>query len=208
MRRILCIKLESIEALQAAAARCKQFTPLVGIDPDVFPQSVLLDITRVVHLFGGEAALVQRIASELCAEGWQFRIAVADTPGAAWRWRRTGKKGSRGERAGHPRSESRKKRNLPFSLSPLLPCSPSPLSPWRPSACRSRSSRCCIAWACGGSDSWRPCRGASFPRLRARVAGLPGPRDWPPAASRFRLGPCRRNSRSAGRPSFPPSGEK
>ena len=66
------------------AARCKQFTPLVGIDPDVFPQSVLLDITNVVHLFGGEAALVQRILGELQAEGWQFRAAVAGTPGAAW----------------------------------------------------------------------------------------------------------------------------
>ena len=51
------------------AARCKQFTPLVGIDPDVFPQSVLLDITNVVHLFGGEMALVQRILAELHARG-------------------------------------------------------------------------------------------------------------------------------------------
>ena len=66
------------------AARCKQFTPLVGIDADVFPQSVLLDITNVVHLFGGEAALVQRILGELHAQGWQLRAAVAGTPGAAW----------------------------------------------------------------------------------------------------------------------------
>ena len=50
---------------KAVAAQCKQFTPLVGIDPDVFPQSVLLDITNVVHLFGGEAALVERILGEL-----------------------------------------------------------------------------------------------------------------------------------------------
>jgi protein ImuB len=70
--------------LQGLAARCKQFTPLVGIDPDVFPQSVLLDITNVVHLFGGEAALVERLQAELHAEGWQFRTAVAGTPGAAW----------------------------------------------------------------------------------------------------------------------------
>ncbi len=66
------------------AARCKQFTPLVGIDPDVFPRSVLLDITNVVHLFGGEAALVQRIIDELQAQGWQLSAAEADTPGAAW----------------------------------------------------------------------------------------------------------------------------
>src|SRR5271165_6476255 len=40
------------DALKTVAAECKQFTPLVGIDPDVFPQSVLLDITNVAHLFG------------------------------------------------------------------------------------------------------------------------------------------------------------
>jgi protein ImuB len=88
MNRILCIKLDdsvaSVETLQAVAARSKQFTPLVGIDPDVFPGSVLLDITRVLDLFGGEAALVERIIGELRGEGWQFRAAVAETCGAAW----------------------------------------------------------------------------------------------------------------------------
>ena len=79
------------------AARCKQFTPLVGIDPDVFPQSVLLDITNVVHLFGGEAALVQRILGELQAQGWQLRAAVAGTPGAAWALAGYGKKVEEGD---------------------------------------------------------------------------------------------------------------
>jgi len=73
-----------VDALKTVAAQCKQFTPLVGIDPDVFPQSVLLDITNVVHLFGGEAALVQRIVDTLHVHGWQVRAAVAHTPGAAW----------------------------------------------------------------------------------------------------------------------------
>jgi len=73
-----------VDALKTVAAQCKQFTPLVGLDPDVFPQSVLLDITNVVHLFGGETALVQRIARMLHVDGWQVRTAVAHTPGAAW----------------------------------------------------------------------------------------------------------------------------
>jgi protein ImuB len=89
MKRILCLRIENpaaqaSNALQTVATRCKQFTPLVGIDPDVFPHSALLDITNVIHLFDGEAALVQRIVDELKAEGWQLRAAVADTPGAAW----------------------------------------------------------------------------------------------------------------------------
>ena len=81
--------------LQAVAAQCRQFTPLVGIDPHVFPQSVLLDITNVVHLFGGEAALVQQILGTLQAEGWHFRAAVADTPGAAWALAGYGEKSGR-----------------------------------------------------------------------------------------------------------------
>ena len=89
MKRILCLRIgnfaaQPIDALQTVAARCKQFTPLVGIDPHVFPQSVLLDITNVVHLFGGEAALVERILGELRDHDWQLRAAVAHTPGAAW----------------------------------------------------------------------------------------------------------------------------
>ncbi len=88
MKRILCLRIEPagqpIDALKTVAARCKPFTPLVGIDPDVFPQSVLLDITNVVHLFGGEAALVRKILDELRAEGWPLRAAAAATPGAAW----------------------------------------------------------------------------------------------------------------------------
>jgi protein ImuB len=93
MKRILCLKVENPQratgSLQAVAARCKQFTPLVGIDADVFPQSVLLDITNVIHLFGGEAALVERIVADLSRCGGSpgaagFRVAVAHTPSAAW----------------------------------------------------------------------------------------------------------------------------
>ncbi len=109
----------SIETLQAVAVRCKQFTPLVGIDPDVFPQSVLLDITRVLDLFGGEAALVQRIAGELHAEGWQFRIAVADTPGAAWALAWYGKSGK-----WEVGSEGRKE-SIEYSVLSTEYCSPS-----------------------------------------------------------------------------------
>jgi protein ImuB len=74
----------SIDTLKAVAAQCKRFTPLVGIDPDLFPQSVLLDITNVLHLSDDEAALVQRILHELQTDAWQLRAAVAATPGAAW----------------------------------------------------------------------------------------------------------------------------
>jgi protein ImuB len=102
MKRILCLRIENqvhqADALQAVAARCKQFTPLVGIDSDIFSHSVLLDITHVVHLFGGEAALVERIVAELRAGGWQLRAAVAHTPGAAWALAGYGQKQGAGSR--------------------------------------------------------------------------------------------------------------
>ncbi len=132
MNRILCIKLDdsiaSVETLQTVAARSKQFTPLVGIDPDVFPQSVLLDITRVLDLFGGEAALIQRIIGELRGEGWQFRTAVAGTCGAAWALAEYGREGSRGEgEKGRKGEKDEQSPLLPFSPSPLLPLSALPL---------------------------------------------------------------------------------
>jgi len=140
MNRFVCIKLDdsavSVETLQTVAARCQQFTPLVGIDPDVFPQSVLLDITRVVDLFGGEAALFQRIAGELRAEGWQFRAAVAGTPGAAWALAGYGKSGKWGV-DGHAAIPSQA-----TGLNAVAPCSSlpaprsSPLNPLPLSALR------------------------------------------------------------------------
>ncbi len=145
MNRILCLKIENhrrvgfsppsregglkptlqADALQTVAARCKQFTPLVGIDPDVFPQSVLLDITNVVHLFDDEAALVERIVGELQDHGWQLRAAVAGAPGAAWALAWYGEQ-DEGEKMKDEEGEKGRKgeRELGrISLSPFLPFS-------------------------------------------------------------------------------------
>jgi protein ImuB len=48
------------------------------------PDSLLLDITGCGPCFGGETALVRRARSWLAREGYQVRLAVADTFGAAW----------------------------------------------------------------------------------------------------------------------------
>ena len=131
MTRILCLRVENVpsasdclDVLQSLAARCKQFTPLVGIDPDVFPQSVLLDITNVTHLFGGEAALVRRILDELHDSSRQLRAAVAATPGAAWALARYGEKREEGEKGRGTREAGRGERENTFvSPSPFLPLS-------------------------------------------------------------------------------------
>ena len=67
-----------------AARRWSPGTALSGSD------GLLLDLTGTAHLFGGEAAMAQRIVRLLARAGFTARIAIADTPGAAWalaRWR-------------------------------------------------------------------------------------------------------------------------
>lgn len=72
---------EDARALDAIAAWCERFTPIVVIDP---PEGLFLDITGCAHLFGGEQALRDMIVARLYAQGFGARAAVAPTPGAAW----------------------------------------------------------------------------------------------------------------------------
>ena len=51
---------------------------------------LLLDITGCAHLFGGEAGLVRDLVRRLAGFGCGVRVAVADTPGAAWAVARVG----------------------------------------------------------------------------------------------------------------------
>jgi protein ImuB len=67
--------------LEAVADWCDRYTPLVGLDP---PDGLVLDVTGCAHLFGGEAALAGDLARRLAAQGYQARLAVADTVGCAW----------------------------------------------------------------------------------------------------------------------------
>jgi len=77
-------------ALAALADWCGRWTPWVSLDedgPDVVlgaSHGLWLDITGCAHLFGGEAALVEDILRRLARFGFAARVAVADTPGAAW----------------------------------------------------------------------------------------------------------------------------
>lgn len=68
-------------ALHALAVRLCKFSPLVAPDP---PDGLVLDITGVAHLFGGELLLLRRIAKFLHMRGFAARVAVASTIGCAW----------------------------------------------------------------------------------------------------------------------------
>ena len=71
-------------ALEALALWCEQFSPCVGLEDAPQPQCLLLDVTGLAPLFGGEDLLAERAQRALIRRGFAVRMAIADTIGAAW----------------------------------------------------------------------------------------------------------------------------
>jgi protein ImuB len=70
-------------SLQSLLEHCGRYSPIVGLEP-TDPQSILLDITGLAHLFGGEEAWAAAICGDFAQRGLSIRLAIADTIGAAW----------------------------------------------------------------------------------------------------------------------------
>ncbi|MDT8760062.1 DNA polymerase Y family protein [Sphingomonas psychrotolerans] len=64
-----------------AIALARRWTPTVAIADD---DTLFLDLTGVAHLHGGEKVMAMRLRRMLARLGYTARIAIADTPGAAW----------------------------------------------------------------------------------------------------------------------------
>ncbi len=73
-------------AVEALADSCGRFTPWVAADGTELAggAGLWLDISGCGHLFGGETALLDDLRAYLKHLGYAHRLAVADTPGAAW----------------------------------------------------------------------------------------------------------------------------
>ena len=71
-------------SLKTLAHWCQQFTPIFGIDDADQPQSLLLDISGCVHLFGSEQQLGEQVVRSFAAKGYVVQVAIADTISAAW----------------------------------------------------------------------------------------------------------------------------
>ena len=170
--------------------RCRRFSPIVGLEP-TDRESILLDITGLAHLFGGEAALAEAIVRDFARLGLAVRVAVADTIGAAWAAAHYGRRNG-GRKNG--RSADRQINGIQFAFaifqfSPsTLPPSPfliippgetplsSPPCPSRPCGCRRKPCGCWTSWALPGSASWRRCRGEEFlSRFGPVLLAAPGP---------------------------------
>ena len=71
-------------ALEELAVFCERYSPCVGVEEAESPQSLVLDISGIAHLFGGEPSLLRHMQDELTAKRFTVRIAVGDSVGAAW----------------------------------------------------------------------------------------------------------------------------
>ncbi len=111
---------EDAQFLEALARRCRRFTPWAGLDPTAPPATggLFLDVTGCCHLFGGEAGLLQSVAGCLADRQLTARLALADTPGAAWAWSLAGDPGAP---ILAPRSQERVLRPLPVAALRLPP---------------------------------------------------------------------------------------
>lgn len=74
--------------LARLAEWCIRFTPIAAADA---PDGLLLDVTGVSHLWGGDQPYLQAILTRLQVRGYTVRGAMADTIGAAWALARFGR---------------------------------------------------------------------------------------------------------------------
>jgi protein ImuB len=69
------------QILEQLALWSMHYTPLVALDA---PAGLWMDISGCSHLWGGEQAYLNHISAGFQSQGYKVRIAIADTPGAAW----------------------------------------------------------------------------------------------------------------------------
>jgi protein ImuB len=75
------------ELLKRMADWCIRFTPVVAVD---LPDGLVLDATGCSHLWGGDEKYLSDIARRFRTKGYEVRLAMADTIGAAWALARFG----------------------------------------------------------------------------------------------------------------------
>ena len=87
--RAVCPSLAAVPAdpagdaafLERLALWAQRWGPWAAVDP---PDGLLVDVSAVAHLFGGEARLLAEAQASLATRGLAARLAIAQTAGAAW----------------------------------------------------------------------------------------------------------------------------
>lgn len=84
-------------ALERLADWCGRFSPWVATDGE---DGLLLEITGVPHLFGGEQNMLQQVHRTITGLSLGCGLAIGDTPASAWAWARFGAGGILPPRSG------------------------------------------------------------------------------------------------------------
>src|SRR4051812_10731785 len=71
-------------ALLKLAEMCERFSPRVAVEESDEPESLLLDISNLEHLYASESKLAERVKTFFTRRGYQVRLAIGETVGAAW----------------------------------------------------------------------------------------------------------------------------
>lgn len=87
--RAVCPAIQAVPAdpagdlafLEKLAVWAQRWGPWSALDA---PDGVIIDVTAVAHLFGGEAKLIADVETAFAARGFAVRTAIAPTAGAAW----------------------------------------------------------------------------------------------------------------------------
>lgn len=87
--RAVCPSIQAVPAdpagdlafLEKLAVWAQRWGPWSALDA---PDGVIVDVTAVAHLFGGEARLIADVEEAFAARGLAVRSAIAPTAGAAW----------------------------------------------------------------------------------------------------------------------------
>ena len=77
--------------LEKLAAWARRWGPWSALDE---PDGLVVDVTAVAHLFGGERRLLADVEGRFAARGFTVRAAIAPTAGAAWALAHYGQPGS------------------------------------------------------------------------------------------------------------------
>jgi len=78
---------DAAEMQALAELLARRWSPTVTV-PEA--DGLFIDLTGVAHLHGGELHFARRLVRLLASQGFEARVAVADTPGAAWALARGG----------------------------------------------------------------------------------------------------------------------
>ncbi|NQX94239.1 MAG: DNA polymerase Y family protein [Erythrobacter sp.] len=87
--RAVCPSIQAVPAdpagdlafLEKLAVWAQRWGPWSALDA---PDGVIIDVTAVAHLFGGEAKLIADVEAAFAGRGLAVRTAIAPTAGAAW----------------------------------------------------------------------------------------------------------------------------